>query len=117
MKIFIWEGNGISNAYHDDGTLVVLANTAEEARAIVRQAVKDRQFMEDEWLKKRDAVIEKVGQQNWVQTPEGKKVWKDRYPSESEVFDGSNKALNREPDKILDVDMPKMVAFNGGGYD
>lgn len=116
MKIYIWEGNGISDAYHDDGTLVVLANTPEEARVIVRQAIYDRDFMEKEWFKKRDALIARAGD-NWRETEEGKELIHKSYPYESEIFDGENQALDREPDKTLDIDIPKLVAFNGGGYD
>lgn len=117
MKIYIWEGNGISDAYNDDGTLVVLANTPGEARAIVRQAVRDREIMKGVWFKKRDEIIKRVGQKDWTKTPEGKALWENKYPYESEVFDGKDSALDREPDKVLDVDIPKLVSFNGGGYD
>ncbi len=40
MKIYIWQGNGISDAYHDDGTLVVAANTVDEARQIMHESRK-----------------------------------------------------------------------------
>ena len=29
MKLFIWEGDGISTGYHDDGTLVVDLDTPQ----------------------------------------------------------------------------------------
>lgn len=41
MKIFIWQGNKISTAYHDDGTLVVLANSVEEARKVIKYLGKE----------------------------------------------------------------------------
>jgi len=38
VKLYIWEGRGISSAYHDDGTLVVLAESPEHARQVVKNA-------------------------------------------------------------------------------
>src|SRR3989304_3439236 len=38
VKLYIWEGRGISSAYHDDGTLVVLAASPEHARQVVKNA-------------------------------------------------------------------------------
>lgn len=80
MRIYIWEGDRISDAYHDDGTLVVLAETPEQARELVRA--------------KRQAVRD-----------------------DSDVWDGDDAALDREPDRIVELDRPTWVAFNGGGYD
>lgn len=34
MKLYIWENSNISCGYHDDGTLVVLAESVEQAREI-----------------------------------------------------------------------------------
>lgn len=82
MRLYIWEGNDISNAYHDDGTLVVLAESPEQARAITRA---HRAAHEADW-----------------DTPS---------------WDGTDEALDREPDRELVVDVPTLVAFNGGGYD
>lgn len=33
MRLFIWQGEGVSCSYHDDGTLVLLAETEEAARS------------------------------------------------------------------------------------
>lgn len=85
MKLFIWEGDGISDAYHD-GTLVVLAESPEQARELVR-------------AKKLGAASYYRGAMGW---------------------DGSDEALDRAPDRVIDIlaDTPaQVVAFNGGGYD
>jgi hypothetical protein len=89
VNLYIWEGAGISSAYHDDGTLVVLAESPEQAREIVRAGK-----FESYWDKDTD-----------------------EFHSESEWWDGHDAALDREPDRVLDIDTPKWVAFNGGGYD
>jgi hypothetical protein len=36
LRLYLWEGNEISSGYHDDGTLVVLAESAVQARALAR---------------------------------------------------------------------------------
>lgn len=88
MKIFIWEGNRISDAYHNDGTLVVLAQNAEQARALVI-----------------------------ARSPEGDKY--DRLPlyKDGPWWDGDMDALEREPDRVVELTEPAVIAFNGGGYD
>ena len=121
MKIYIWEGNGISDAYHNDGTLVVLASNVEEARQLMKDLRAERDRKEAEWDKKRDKLIARIGNspngESWTQHPEGKKLWDKRYQSEIEIWDGELSSIERKPDRILDVDAPKWVAFNGGGYD
>jgi hypothetical protein len=95
MKLFIWENDGISDAYHDDGTLVVLAETAEQAREIARAEKAAEQAEEDRLAARRPQPTRRFI-----------------------VWDGSEGALDREPDRIVDVaDGPAVVAFNGGGYD
>lgn len=89
MKIYVWEGNGISASYHNDGTLVVLAESPAQAREIVRAGV---------------VAIAK----------EDKPVWAQEF---TEYFDGDPTALDREPDRVVEIDAPAWVAFNGGGYD
>ena len=84
MNIYVWEGDGISAAYHDDGTLVVLAESAEQARELVRATRNALEFASDEW---------------------------------SATWDGKPEALQREPDRVLPLTIPIVVAFNGGGYD
>ena len=89
MKIYIWEGNGISAAYHNDGTLVVLAESPAQAREIVRAEA--------------SALLEKR-----------RLSWSQEF---TEYFDGDPAALDREPDRVVEIDTPAWVAFNGGGYD
>lgn len=99
LSIYIWEGNGISDAYHDDGTLVVLAESPEQARELVRaERTKVTYFAANRYYDatKYDATDE-------------------RFPSD--VWDGTEEALDREPDRVVPVDKPAWVAFNGGGYD
>lgn len=94
MKLFIWEGNGISDAYHDDGTLVVLAESAEHAREVVRAGKKV----------------------NVVPTGPYRST-EYTYSTYESGFDGRDEALDREPDRIVELHTPTVVAFNGGGYD
>jgi len=85
VKLFIWEGNGISAGYHDDGTLVVLAETPEQARELAR-ALERTDIWHD-------------GNRDY---------WGDAGP---------NTAIDREPDRVVDLYEPRVVSFNGGGYD
>lgn len=143
MKLYIWENDGISDAYHDNGTLVVLAETAEEARAIVRaekKAAKRKEIADDRraaaWSAKANAAYEAqvkawadarhpnaTGTPAYIwlnRTPEGQ-AWQKAHPhpgyGQYDGWDGSDKALDREPDRIVSLDKPCVVAFNGGGYD
>lgn len=84
MKLYIWEGNGISDAYHDDGTLVVLAESPEQAREVARADAQG---------------------------------WPDRIDYADKVLARVDAAIDREPDRVVDIDTPTVVAFNGGGYD
>lgn len=118
LKLFIWEGNGISEAYHDDGTLVVLAHDVAEARNIVRKGKVSREAAEKEWHAKRDAAIPTYGSSDaFWQSDEGRALWNEHPGFDSSWWDGKDEGLDREPTRILTVDQPKWVAFNGGGYD
>lgn len=132
MKIFIWEGNGISGSYHDDGTLVLMAETVEQARELLRanKARYDKwqaenaeriqhyyQVTEKEWMAERGL---RYSAELW-QTSAGKELTKIRGSFDNPYcycgWDGSDSALDREPDRVLDTNAPAIVAFNGGGYD
>lgn len=122
MRIFIWESDGISSAYHDDGTLVVLATSTTEAREIVRSAKQQNNKASEEILKAANS----LGYSEpyyWRQADE--KTFKEVYEEMHKKFplvsggewDGSDEALDREPDEIIELDKPKFITFNGGGYD
>lgn len=127
LKLFIWQGKGISDAYHDDGTLVVLAHTAEEARKIMLddklEADRQSKARWDEWTE--------AGKALGYSEPF---YWRQAHPKAAQAkldelnakythqqadtgWDGSEKAINRKPDQVIELDGPKFVAFNGGGYD
>lgn len=117
MKLYIWEGNGISDAYHDDGTLVVLAESPEQARDIVRSGA----FYSEAWDAERDAYLAELGAagegtNHWTTTERGAEIW-SRVRFDSDWFDGEDAALDRDPDRVVELDKPAWVAFNGGGYD
>lgn len=128
MKLYIWENNGISSGYHDDGTFIVLADSAEDARRIAR-AEKEAARVEDERLAPilRDhhawerAEVMKLGGYSaamW-QTEAGKALIAKR-PESGRAFilwDGEDTAIDREPDRVVEINEPRVVAFNGGGYD
>lgn len=129
MKIYIWEGDGISSGYHDDGTLVVLAESPAQAREMVRRERAEQQKLVTDW----QARVEQFARDNgygWGPRVSGKPgmnqdprfkeatglAWYEdpRYGKE---WDGSDAALDREPDRVIELDKPCVVAFNGGGYD
>jgi len=99
VKLFIWEGKGISAGYHDDGTLVVLAETPEQARELARASipVKDDDYYRNHDFERTD-------------------VWND---GDHDYYGavGPNTSIDREPDRIVGIVTPKVVVFNGGGYD
>lgn len=125
LRIFVWEGNGISDAYHDDGTLVVLAESPEQAREVVRANGTRLTAEAEAWTAERDELAARLGfatpggrlRQGFWQTPEGVALYARSVPFASQTFDGKDEALDREPDRIEDLDEPKWIAFNGGGYD
>jgi hypothetical protein len=100
VRLYIWEGGGISDAYHDDGTLVVLAESPEQARDLARDARDKHDAMEEEYVA-------------------SKSHRSDLYDAMEALmhYDGTEEALAREPDRIVELDTPRVVAFNGGGYD
>lgn len=125
MKIYVWEGDGISSAYHDNGTLVVLAESPEQARELVRRQAQEIAQTVVDWTER----VEKFARDNgyaWGNRVRGGKpgLWQapgiheatDPYYLDS-GFDGTDRALDREPDRVIDLDQPVVVAFNGGGYD
>ena len=89
LKLFIWEG-GISSGYHDDGTLVVLAESVEQAREIVQA--------EAEAIKGDD-------DRKW------------NAPGHLWDLDTAVANIDRDPERVIDATSPAFVAFNGGGYD
>lgn len=115
MKLFIWEGDGISSAYHDDGTLVVLAHDPVEARDIVRASKVLHEEAIDKWNAERDELSLRLGTFGW-QTPESAELG-NRHPGWDGHWDGDDAGLDREPDRVIDLDAPTVVVFNGGGYD
>lgn len=110
MKLFIWEGKGISSAYHDDGTLVVLAGTVEQAREVAIARRDEERQREKEHIARWDAYHASLRAGGDPEEP----GWLDRDPL---AFDGYDKAIAREPDRVVELDDPTVVAFNGGGYD
>jgi len=99
MRLYIWEGNGISTGYHDDGTLVVLAESVEQAREIAK------------------ASAPAEGERNWWESEDAASRWLDGYCNYGPAELRQNKAIEREPDRIVEIDAPRVVSFNGGGYD
>jgi hypothetical protein len=129
MSLYIWEGDGISDAYHDDGTLVILAETPEQAREVVARARVAYDLARAEAKPAQQAIQQRKHEfamanggyraELW-QTPEGKALIEEQMEAEVEepqLPDGSAEALAREPDRIVELDEPTIVAFNGGGYD
>lgn len=121
MKIFIWRGDRISEAYHDDGVLVVLAETEEQARTVALAERDEYHRKLYIWEKRRDAAMAARGgvplSQFW-QTPEGMELWAERESALlAEPWDGDRRAIERAPDEVIELDTPRIVAFNGGGYD
>lgn len=130
LRLYIWEGNGISSAYHDDGTLVVLAESPEQARSLIKRT--RSKYETDVEVARTDpasiaaynAYLDYMkrtpgGAERW-QTPEGKAVIaeRDRFIVPQPILpDGSDSALEREPDRVVEIDRAVIVAFNGGGYD
>jgi hypothetical protein len=129
LRLFIWEGNGISSAYHDDGTLVILAESPEQAREVVAKARRSyaaklsrTRPARDEQRARMDAYIREtpgMGASRW-ETPKGKALSAEQAQltvPEPGLPDGENRALLRAPDRVVDLTHPTIVAFNGGGYD
>jgi hypothetical protein len=104
MRLYIWEGHGISSGYHDDGTLVVLAESAEQAREVARATnPKDHEDHE--------------GYQSWRANTNDPVVWSDRWLTYYGSDERGEEAIEREPDRVVELDAPCLVVFNGGGYD
>lgn len=125
MKLFIWEGDGVSSAYHDDGTLVVLAETPEQAREIAR---KDRP--EPQWGYYCDRKTERGrlcnfvigatldhdhGKQCYGQVPHAHVDSCHYFPTGPSGWDGAPGSIDRPPDRVVELTEPAVVAFNGGG--
>jgi hypothetical protein len=99
MRLYIWEGGGISTGYHDDGTLVVLAESVEQAREIAKTSAPQE------------------GEKEWWDAPDATSRWLDGQFLYASPEHRENKAIEREPDRIVEIDAPCVVSFNGGGYD
>lgn len=130
LKLFIWQGDSISDAYHDDGTLVVLANTAEEAREIMMSQRREKERQKEAHEKELTEAADKAGYDygkdsvyHWRRNDQDAMVKVveigSKYPLATSYgeWDGSETALNRDPDEVVELDKPKFIAFNGGGYD
>lgn len=112
----------------DESFRELVAESVEQAREVARaekaasEAESERLspiYKEHyEWERKEDSKLGGYSSEMW-RTPEGKAILARRpKPSRNFViWDGSDEALDREPDTVLDIDTPKVVAFNGGGYD
>ena len=120
MRLYIWEGHGISAAYHDDGTLVVLAETADAARQLIRREKAERERSSVERQRLMQELAERLGIPflEATRTREGQEIDRQRpYCYDSDHFDGEDSALDREPDRVMETDKAAWVAFNGGDYD
>lgn len=103
MKLFIWEGDSISPGYHDDGTLIVLAHDVDSARTL---AIASAPEPADEY------------DQPWDKIENPSAVWRDGHrPIYLERDKTCLESVMRDPDRIVDLDTPRVVSFNGGGYD
>jgi len=127
VKLYIWEGRGISSAYHDDGTLVVLAESPEHARQVVKNAERAYRAairragptikaIRAEMQALVDANGGRWSSRLW-QTPEGKAL-ADRQAAATPVDPGiPDGSMDRDPDRVVEITKPALVAFNGGRYD
>jgi hypothetical protein len=114
VRIFVWEGDGISSGYHDDGTLVVLAESPEQARELVRAKVAAALARMEELLGGREYWQLESAERVEAERLELRHIWDGR---EGYYGDNGDEALDRPPDRVYDIDTPTWVAFNGGGYD
>jgi hypothetical protein len=108
VKLYVWEGHGISGPVGDGGTLVVLADSPEEARGVVRQARVRRETRVQqlgEAIRRHRANRDREALK--VAVPEFVRLLNER------VWDGTDESLEREPDRVLDTLEPGIVAFNG----
>lgn len=132
MKLYIWEGGAISHAwahygktYHHNGTLVVLANSVDEARDLVRAKVTEARHLA---RKRQDAKVlfeEGIGYQYDDAMTYGPFEAQDQWKMFDQIFPegdpckaccGTDDAIDsQEPSRVIDVDQPAWVAFNHGG--
>jgi len=129
VRIYIWENDGISDAYHDDGTLVVLAESAEQAREVVRADKAAIEARSEARQRERETAIAKIMDTDYgggvtISRPQAWEMWRATPEGQANIdgwvsggWDGSDAALDREPDRVIELDRPTLVAFNGGGYD
>jgi hypothetical protein len=129
VKLYIWEGNGISNAYHDDGLLVVLAESPEDAREHIAS---ERRRYAAANRRARPKLVAIQHELNAFARENGGfrgETWKlpgarvllakrdAATPRNPGLPDGDQAALDREPDQVIELTQTTIVAFNGGGYD
>jgi hypothetical protein len=108
MRLYVWEGNGISRATGDDGTLVVLASCVNDARRTVRRAREQRLAR----LERLTALVRRGRDSD-----QGRRARIELADlMDRRFWDGSDGALERDPDKVMDTDGEGIVAFNGGSY-
>jgi hypothetical protein len=70
------------------------------------------------WENDREIAIAPKPKDGWVNTyglPGN--VWKDGHKEYDYSGETCAKQIDREPDRIVEIDTPCVVAFNGGGYD
>lgn len=129
LRLYFWSGNGISDAYHDDGVLVVLAESPEHARKVVANARRAYAAANTRARPALDAIRVEMDdfaranggfrEETW-RLPGAKVLIAKRdalTPRNPGLPDGDGSAMDREPDFIQDIDKPGIVLFNGGGYD
>jgi|ERR1041384_564635 hypothetical protein len=121
LRLFIWEGDGISDAYHDDGTLVMLAESPDQAREVLRRTIEADKPQQEIHNAAWESQMEKFRQAGGFRT--STRFWESEYAKNlpdqppNRADGGTLKAMEREPDRVIELDKPRWVAFNGGGYD
>jgi len=153
MKLFIWQGSGVSVAYHDDGTVVVLAESEQQAReiyepererlSVISEAIHEVRYAayqewqrayrkehgngpwreprmpswvrdKKAWEKENDALPPYPNWQAWADTTAGTMATAEER---SMVTPPDAPLPERPADRVIELDHPCVVAFNGGGYD
>jgi hypothetical protein len=116
LHLYVWEGDDVGGDIF--GNLVVLAASVEVARVLVQAEIERVHTVATEWETESRRLQRKydTGElwHGFQTSAEGEAYFARQFPDPWGFETQNHKALAREPNRIIELDQPQIVAYNPG---
>jgi hypothetical protein len=116
LSLYIWEGDDVGGDIF--GNLVVLAESAEAARILVRAEIERVQAEATEWETESRRLQRKYNTgeawHGFQTSAEGAAYFARQFPDPWSFVNQNLKGIDREPNRVIELRHAQIVAYNPG---